>query len=53
MRKTGNLKKILGLFIILLFSVLFINSVIAKIRINEIELNPSGADTGNEWIELY
>ena len=53
MRKTGNLKKILGLFIILLFSVLFINSVIAQIRINEIELNPSGADTGNEWIELY
>lgn len=32
--------------------VLLIQGVIA-VRINEIELNPSGTDAGNEWIELY
>jgi len=36
---------------ILVFFLNFINS--AEIRINEIELNPVGSDSGNEWIELY
>ena len=26
---------------------------ISAIRINEIESNPAGADSGNEWVELY
>ncbi len=26
---------------------------ISALRINEVELNPAGTDSGNEWIELY
>ena len=42
--------KILWIFIIVAF---FSISYISAIRINEVELNPSGSDSGNEWIELY
>jgi len=42
------MKKILFLFIIL-----FVNLVFAEIRINEVELNPQGQDSYNEWLELY
>ncbi len=49
MKKTGYLNFIIGLFLIMLL----INLGLAEIRINEIELNPSRADAGNEWIELY
>jgi hypothetical protein len=30
-----------------------IGFVNAEVRINEVELNPEGIDSGNEWIELY
>ena len=43
------MKKIL--FAILILIILLAN--ISAIRINEIESNPSGQDSGNEWIELY
>ena len=32
---------------------LLFGSVNAAIVINEVELNPEGADGGNEWVELY
>jgi hypothetical protein len=28
-------------------------SIASAVRINEVELNPTGTDNGNEWIELY
>ena len=39
----------------ILFGILFfiIISNISAIRINEIESNPSGPDSGNEWVEFY
>ena len=41
-------------FIFLLCSLFFpINFVSAEVIINEAELNPTGTDAGNEWIELY
>ncbi len=39
--------------LVLLFFTLVLSSNVSAIRINEIEINPAGADTGNEWIELY
>ncbi len=46
------MKKIkLILFVILLLSC--ITNILAKVQINEVELNPLGKDTGKEWIELY
>jgi len=33
--------------------VFLVGFVYAEIRINEVELNPEGTDSGNEWIELY
>lgn len=41
----------LSLVVLVLF-VLFANLVLA-VRINEVELNPEGTDSGREWIELY
>ncbi len=38
---------------LLLIGLLLISLVNAEVRINEVELNPYGSDTGNEWIELY
>lgn len=39
---------------IFLFMFLFnCISYVSAIRINEIELNPTGTDSGNEWLELY
>ena len=39
---------IIGIVLVNLISL--INS---EVRINEVELNPSGSDSGNEWVELY
>lgn len=39
------------LFAVLL-SILLI-AFVSAIKINEVEMNPSGNDSGNEWIELY
>jgi len=42
------------LFIILLILVIFLDVYcVSAVRINEVELNPQGTDSGNEWIELY
>ena len=30
-----------------------VTSFVSAIRINEFESNPSGSDSGNEWVELY
>jgi len=46
--------KKLGLFILGLFILLsLIHGVLGEVRINEVELNPLGEDSGNEWVELY
>jgi len=36
-----------------LFTLLIMISLISGVRVNEVELNPNGTDSGNEWIELY
>ncbi len=48
------MKKI-GLDIIILGFIILIsiNSILAEVRINEVELNPAGSDSGHEWVELY
>lgn len=33
--------------------MLILIQTISAVRINEVELNPTGEDSGNEWIELY
>jgi hypothetical protein len=38
--------------LLILCLILFIGSIQA-IKINEVELNPSGEDSGNEWVEFY
>jgi len=38
--------------ILFCFMVLLVSNISA-IKINEIEMNPPGTDTGNEWVELY
>jgi hypothetical protein len=38
---------------VLMMLILLLITNISAIRINEVELNPEGADSGNEWIELY
>ncbi len=40
-----------NVFILIVFSLMISN--VSSLRINEVELNPAGSDTGNEWIELY
>ena len=49
------IKRVFGLFGIFLL-VLFcfcLPFIYCEITINEVELNPVGGDSGNEWIELY
>jgi hypothetical protein len=33
--------------------IVMVTSFVSAIRINEFEANPSGSDSGNEWVELY
>jgi len=40
---------IIGLMVLMLAGVVSAEAI----RINEIELNPAGSDSGNEWVELY
>jgi PKD repeat protein len=42
-----------GKIFLILFAVAILPLVSASILINEFEQNPPGADSGNEWIELY
>ncbi len=46
-------KKRLIWFIIFLTNFIIQFSLISAIRINELESNPTGTDTGNEWLELF
>src|SRR3989344_2749583 len=48
-------KRHLLIGLVLVFYVIFanLNLAFAEVRINEVELNPTGDDSGNEWIELY
>ena len=39
--------------IIFLLVISFCGGACSAVVINEIELNPEGADSGNEWVELY
>lgn len=40
--------------LVFVFVLIFISlSFVSAIRINEVELNPEGTDSGNEWVELY
>jgi hypothetical protein len=39
--------------LIFLMNILLINIICAQAIISEVELNPAGTDSGNEWIELY
>jgi hypothetical protein len=45
--------KIVMTFLSSLLLVLTLNLISAQLRINEVELNPQGSDSDNEWIELY
>ncbi len=45
-------KSLICLPVLIIISFL-ISFVSADVRINEVELNPAGNDTGYEWIELY
>ena len=38
-----------------ILAILFIlkTSIVAQVVINEVLYDPTGSDTGNEWIELY
>ena len=40
-------------WIIIIIGVFLLNFTYANIFINEVEINPSGADSGNEFIELF
>lgn len=33
--------------------IIFLVGNVCAVRINEVEMNPSGLDTGNEWVEFY
>ncbi len=39
--------------IVIMLIFLVIVSNVSAMKINEIELNPAGADSGNEWVEFY
>ncbi len=39
--------------ILILLIFLFAECVLADVIINEIMYNPSGTDSGHEWIEIY
>jgi len=42
-----------GIFLVLILMNSLINfGLVSAVRINEVELNPAGTDTGNEWVEL-
>ncbi|MBU3913539.1 MAG: lamin tail domain-containing protein [Nanoarchaeota archaeon] len=41
-------------YVLLMFFVIVISSTfVSAVRISEVELNPAGTDSGNEWVELY
>ncbi|MAH07979.1 hypothetical protein CMI38_07060 [Candidatus Pacearchaeota archaeon] len=44
------MKKRFWVFLLVLF---FMPFVFGSVFINEVEINPEGSDSGNEWIELY
>lgn len=44
---------VFGVSVIALLCIFLFFSLVSAIRINEIELNPEGTDSGNEWVELY
>src|SRR3989344_2863874 len=55
---TGSKKQMFGIMteipsIFLIIMVLLFTSTVMAIEITEVELNPEGSDSGNEWVELY
>lgn len=40
-------------YLALVFLIILLSNLVVGIRLNEIELNPDGTDSGKEWIELY
>ena len=47
------MKKLILMLSILLMVLLILPMVSSYILINEVEANPEGTDSGNEWVELY
>ena len=43
----------MGRVLIGLVIIAFLLPVMASLKINEMELNPAGTDSGNEWVEFY
>jgi len=48
-----KIKKGKGLILMSFVIMSLLISFISSIRINEVELNPYGTDSGNEWLEFY
>ena len=39
--------------LIFIIALIFLITSVSAVRINEIEINPSGGSNGNEWVEIY
>jgi len=44
---------VVGILIFILVVIVLNSALILAVRINEVELNPAGEDSKNEWVELY
>jgi hypothetical protein len=42
-----------NLILLSFFLILSITFIVGDVKINEVELNPEGSDSGNEWVELF
>src|SRR3989344_3390746 len=54
--KTSGMMTMTRFSFVMLLAFLFImilTGEVSAIRLNEIEANPEGTDSGNEWVELY
>jgi hypothetical protein len=52
-KSKGFLSELFLIFLLILLNIYSLEKISAVVRINEVELNPEGSDSGNEWIELY
>ncbi len=43
----------IALSLVFLVHLFLFSSLVSALRINEVELNPEGSDSGKEWLELY
>jgi hypothetical protein len=47
------MKKSWTILLVLIILSSSLISLVSSVRINEVEANPNGTDSGNEWVELY